>query len=256
MPFDIAIVVAIGIIMTTIFALIAVVSRRRRQAKEDDLRRAASARGWKFESVLENGYRVHRWTGNTDGISWTAESLRHTAGGDKQGKRRHISRWHAAWSPGINGAIVAMGLPKGKEALGAMASAGDGFFARMAQQAAGFAFDKALDVYFGDGPGKEVDAGALHRVDGEVIPGFVVMAADKAEGARILAQGLQRALLDAAADERSAISDDDRPWSLLRPNAISLARMELYRDLTDVDRFTRAGVALTRAFKFGRIAGS
>jgi hypothetical protein len=28
--------------------------------------------------------------------------------------------------------------------------------------------------------------------------------------------------------------------------------MELYRDVAEVERFTRAGVALTHAFKFGR----
>jgi hypothetical protein len=66
-----------------------------------------------------------------------------------------------------------------------------------------------------------------------------------------LAQGLQQTLIDGTSDKASALSDDDRPWVLLRPNAISLARMKRLRDVTEVERFTRAGVTLTRSFRFG-----
>ena len=68
---------------------------------------------------------------------------------------------------------------------------GDGFFAKLAQKAVGFAFDKAIDMYFGDGPGKQVDAGTMHRIDTKT-PGFVVMAADKDEGRRILSAGTRK----------------------------------------------------------------
>jgi hypothetical protein len=252
MNFNVALFVATFLIMTSLFAVVVTVSRRQRQAKDEELRQAASARGWKFEAVTEKGYRVHRWSGTTEGVSWIAEQLRHTAGGNKRSRRRHISRWHAAYRPGINGAIIAMGLPTGKEDLGGTAiGAGDGFFAKMAQKAAGFAFDKAVDVYFGAEAGQQVDAGSMHRIDAEKIPGFILMAADTDEAARVLALGLQQSLIDATRDKASALSDEDRPWVLLRPNAISLARMELYRDVTEVERFTRAGVALTRSFKFG-----
>lgn len=252
MPSNVAVVLAAFIIMTSVFVLIAVTSRRQRQAKEDEMRQAASARGWKFESVLEKGYRVHRWSGSTDGIAWVAESLRHTAGGNKRSRRRHISRWHGTFSPGINGAIAAMGVPKGKEVMGEGIAQGEGFIVRLAQKAAGFAFDKALDMYFGEQAGKEVDAGTMHRVDGQRVPGMIIMAADKDEGTRVLAQGLERALLDGTRDQSSALSDEDRPWILLRPHALSLARMETFRDATELERFTRAGISLTRAFKFGR----
>ena len=60
------------------------------------------------------------------------------------------------------------------------------------------------------------------------IPGFIVMAEDKDEGARILAQGFEQAIVDASNDKASVLSNDDRPWILLRPNGISLARMERY----------------------------
>jgi hypothetical protein len=253
MSFNVAILVATAIIMTSLFGVAILFSRRQRQAKEDEIRQASSARGWKFEIVVDKGYRIHRWRGTTDGVSWVAEQLQHTAGGNNRSRRRHISRWHGSFSPGIAAPILAMGLPKGKESLGGTTIAsGDGFFAKMAQKAAGFAFDKAVDLYFGAEIGNEVDAAAMHRVDGEKIPGFIIMAADKEEGSRMLAQGLDSALLAGTSDKASALSDEDRPWILLRPDSISLARMELYRDVAEVERFTRAGVALTHAFKFGR----
>jgi hypothetical protein len=38
----------------------------------------------------------------------------------------------------------------------------------------------------------------------------------------------------------------------LRPHAVSLARMERYRDVNELEGFVRAGIGLTRAFTFGR----
>jgi hypothetical protein len=251
MSFDLAIILAFFIIIVSIFVVAAIFGGRKQKEKEDEMRRAASARGWQFERKLERGYRVYRWTGTTEGVSWVAESLMLSTGGNKRGRRRHMARWHGHWSPGLNGPIVAMGVPKGKEQLGQTIAEGDGFFAKLAQKAAGFAFDKAIDVYFGDEPGKEVDAGAMRRVDTNT-PGFIVMAADKDEGARFLSQGLEKALVDASNDKGSVLSHEDRPWVLVRPTAISLARMEQFRDSNELDSFVRAGVALTRTSKFGR----
>lgn len=251
MSFEAALILAFFILIGTAVLMGVIIGSRKRAAQEEELKGAASARGWHFGSKLERGYRVHTWTGTTDGISWVAESLTGTAGGKNSERRRHLARWHGAWSPGINGPIVAMGLPKGKEDLSTTIAAGDGLFAKLAQKAVGFAFDKAIDAYFGAGPGKEVDAGAMHRIETKT-PGFVVMAADKDEGARILSQGLEQALIDAANDKASVLSNQDRPWILLRPKAISLARMERIRDINELEGFIRAGVALKHAFKFGR----
>lgn len=248
-----AIIVAGVILVITAIAMIVFVTSRQQQAKEEELRRAATTRGWQFESKLERGYRVHRYTGSSEGVSWVAESLQQAAGSKNRSERhRHIARWHGNWSPGINGAILVMGLPRGKEELGKTIAAGDGFFAKLAQKAVGFALDKVVDVYFGDGPGKEVDAQTMHRIDASKVPGYVVMAADKDEGARILAQGLESALTAAANDKGSVLGGEDRPWILLRPHAISLARMERFRDVSDIEACVRAGVALTRTSKFGR----
>ena len=254
MEFQAAIILAIFILVTTLVVMMVLITSRQRAAKEEEMMREASTRGWKFESTRERGYRVHRWTGTTEGVSWVAESLVHAAGGNNRRRRRHIARWHGNWSPGINSAIVAMGLPKGKEQIETSVAAGDSWAAKLAHKAVGFAFDKAIDMYFGDGPGKEVDAGAMHRIETKT-PGFVVMAADKDEGARVLTQGLEKALVDAANDQASVLSNEQRPWVLLRPKAVSLARMERIREIGELDGFVRAGVALTRAFKFGRQSG-
>ena len=250
MPVQFAIPFAALIVVASLVGVAVFAASRRRAAQEDELRRIASARGWTFESKLEKGYRVHRWSGTTDGISWIAESLRQTSGKNHD-RRRRIARWHGNWSPGINGAIVAMGMPKGKEEFGRTLAEGEGFLAALAKKAAGYAFDKAIDAYFGEAAGKDVDAGAMHRVATKT-PGFVVMTADKDEGARVLQQGLEQALINAGSDKGSVLSNDDRPWILLRPKAISIARMERFRDINEIESFIRAGVALTRTSKFGR----
>ena len=45
---------------------------------------------------------------------------------------------------------------------------------------------------------------------------------------------------------------DDRPWILLRPNGVSIARMEPIREAHDIERIVRAGVDLAGGFTFGR----
>jgi hypothetical protein len=251
MSFEASLFVGFFIIVASIIGISAMVGGRRRAEQVEELKRQASARGWKFDSVLQKGYRIERWSGSTDGIAWTAESAIHVSGGSHGKRRRHIGRWHGAFSPGINAPIAVMGVPKGKEIINTQIAEGDSWIAKMAQKAVGFAFDTAIDVYFGDVIGKEVDAGAMQRVDGQKIPGFIVMAADKDEGARILSQGFEKALVDASNDRASIMANDDRPWILLRPTGISLARMEKLRDIAELDGFVKAGVALTRAFKFG-----
>ena len=250
MPLEAALAIAGAILVGTLIGIIAFTAAKRRAAQEEEMKRAASARGWHFESKTEKGFRIHRWMGTTDGIAWKAESLRQVSGG-KNERRRQIARWQGDWSPGINGAIVCVGLPKGKDALPYSIAEGDGFFAKLAQKAAGFALDKALDNYFGDEAGKQVDAGALHRLDGAT-PGFVVMSLEKTEGARIMRGGLEQALVDAAGDQTSVLSDDKRPWVLLRPSTISLGRMERFGDVNEVEGFMRAGIALTKTSKFHR----
>jgi hypothetical protein len=249
-----AIVIASFIIFTAAFFILARLSKGRTQAKEDDLQKAASLRGWAFGKKNERGYRIYTFSGTTDGIAWEAESAKLLAGGNRRERRRHIARWHGKWSPGVSGPIVGMGVPKGKEVMGTTIAAGDGFFAKMAQKAAGLMFDKAIDVYFGKEIGDQIDAGELRRIETPSVPGFILMAKDVNEGGRILTDGLQQALVDASNDKANVLSEEDRPWVLVRPQGVSLARMEQIRQIDELEQFVKAGVGLTRAFRFGRRA--
>lgn len=251
LSFEASLIVAACILVATLIALVAFVANRRRKAQEEDMKRAASVRGWTFESVMERGFRVHRWSGSTEGVAWNAESLRRVSGGNKHQRRLHIARWHGAWTSGPAAPILCMGLPKGAEVPLFSAAQGDGFFAQMAQKAAGFAFDKAVDVYFGEEIGKKVDGAVMRRVDATRLPGFIVMATDIHEGEHLLARGFERALFDSSNDRNSVLADEHRPWILLRKTGVSLARMERLHDLDELDRFIRAGVALTRVPRFG-----
>ncbi len=253
MPFEAALIVAFLVVFTALFIVIAMFGNRQLRAREEELTQAASTRGWTFEKLREGGYRVYRFRGTTEGIPWQAESAVLTAGSSNKGqRRRHIARWHGEWSPGINAPIVAMGVPKGKEQIGKAIATGDGLFARLAQQAAGFAFDKALDVYFGKEVGDEIDARTLTHIGSAAVPGFIVMAGNVDEANRVLQEGLQKALLDASNDRANVLSEEDRPYVLVRSRGISLARAEQLRNIADVERFVHAGVGLTRAFRFGR----
>ena len=247
-----AIAIATFILGLTAVGMILFVAGRRRQAREDEMRREASMRGWKFDSRSTLNRRIHTWTGTTDGIAWRAEAIRSQSKNDRRHDRQHIARWHGDFSPGVSGPIVLMGVPKGKEVPAFSIAQGEGFIAQLAQKAAGFAFDKAIDVYFGEDLGKEVDAANLHRVNVAGLPGFIVMAADKDEGARILSQGLESALVAAINDKASVFASENRPSILLRPHGLSMARMARFVDVNELDAYVRAGVGLTRAFKFAR----
>ena len=254
MSTEAAILVAVFIITTAFVALMSRFAKGQLQAKEEELRKAASLRGWAFAKKHDRGYRIYTFTGTTDGVAWVAESARLTTGGNRRNQRRHIARWHGTWAPGVSAPIVAMGVPKGKEVMGAQIAGGDGMFARMAQKAAGLMFDKAIDVYFGKEIGDRIDAEQLRRVETAPVPGFIVMATDVAEATRILNEGLQQALVTATADSTNLLSENDRPWVLVRSEGVSLARMEQMRQITELEQFVKAGVGLTRAFRFGRPA--
>src|SRR5688572_2218903 len=101
-------------------------SQGRLQAKEDELRKAASLRGWTFDTKNDRGYRIYTFSGTTDGVAWVAESARLHTGGNRRNQRRHIARWHGKWAPGVSAPIVAMGVPKGKEIMGTTIAQGDG----------------------------------------------------------------------------------------------------------------------------------
>lgn len=249
MSFDTALIVATFILFTTFFFGLVFISSRRRKAQEEELQRAASSRGWKFESVRERGYRIHRWTGTTEGVAWTAESLDLVSGGNKRHRRRQIGRWRGQWATGPEQPILFMGMPKGAEVPAFAVAQGDGAFAQMAAKAAGWAFDKVVDVYFGHDIGEQVDATVMRRVNVN-LPGFIVMATDASDGDRFLAQGFERAIGNASNSTTTLLGDNDRPWILMRKQDLTLARMEKLRTIDEIDAFIQAGVALTRVPRF------
>jgi len=67
------------------FALIARGTRRREAERAEEYRKEASLRGWRMEI---DGRNV-RYSGTTEGIRWTFDTVRHR----KQGEVRYTSRW-------------------------------------------------------------------------------------------------------------------------------------------------------------------
>lgn len=147
--------------------VILVWTRRRLAAREDELRRQASTRGWTFESLTHGVRQVRRWTGTTDGVAWIAESIERSGHQSTRGRQhRPVSRWRTAAGHGPADPIVCIGVPAGSESKDLALVKGDGWLATLAQKAAGFALDKAVDSYFDEDIGREIDAAALRRVDG------------------------------------------------------------------------------------------
>jgi hypothetical protein len=215
------------------------------------MRDEASARGWQFESIVHKGSRIHRWRGTKDGMSWVAESISSAKGGNHPERRGHMSRWHGTFSPGINSPMVLMGMPRGKEVPSFSVAQGDGMLATLAQKAAGFAYAKALSIHFGVEASTEVDASTLHHVTQPPVPGYLPMAADVDEASRVLMDGFARAISVYVSDTTSLLGPDDRPWILVRPRALSLARLDKFHDVRDIERFIHTGIGLAGGFKFG-----
>jgi hypothetical protein len=223
-------------------------ARRKSQQQRDLMRAGSTARGWSCEWQIDGAHDLTRWEGKTDGVPWTAEyrRLRHKRKGQT---RAHNLRW---WADGFgvpNAPVLLMGVPKGKEIPAVTLAQGDGLLASLAQKAAGFAFDKSLDLFFGAEVGQQIDARTLRAVESVVLPGLMVMAADNTAGAFWLNQtGHRSAIETLLRDPSSALSDDvDRPWVLLMGAQVRLARMAPVTKVEDLERLVRAGVALVRA---------
>lgn len=253
MPIESALALAFVIIVASTVAALTLVSSRRRAAQEEELRQAASTRGWRFESAREHGYFVRRWHGTTDGVTWTAESLSSVRRASKsRHRRRRAARWRTAAKLGLATPILCVGVPAGKEAPRFAVAQGDGWLAQLAQKAAGAALDTAVDMYFGEELGRQVDAGALRPLPNVSIPGFMLVAGNRDQAESALAQGLKNALVNATNDRGSVLAETDRPWVLLSQSGAAIGRMQPFATTADVEAFVRAGVALTRAATFGR----
>lgn len=226
-------------------------ARRQREQVQGQLATDAAARGWTFDSGTEGLFDLQRWTGQTEGHRWTAEYRR----GRQRKRSRHTRtrrlRW---WTDGFGGPstpILLIGVPRGKEQPSVQLAEGEGLLATMAQKAAGFALDKALDVHFGEETGRQIDARELRMVEGIALPGFMVMALDANQARFWLDQPAHRqTLLTQVADAASALSNEqDRPWVLLMGRRLALAQPVPVRETADLERLVRAGVALAETFR-------
>lgn len=246
MTSDLAIGLSFALLALTVAVALSRLERARRERREEAFRSEARARGWQFEAADEGAFRVMRWRGITDHVTWTAEYRRRT----RKRNQRHGSPFRFVWWAdtlrGPSSPILFMGVPRGKETPAFRFAQGDGLVARLAQKAAGFSLDLSISMYFGPDAGNQVDAGALKPVEPGAPPGFVVMATDPSEGTRLLLGGWSEAMSAQTRDVQSALSDEQRPWVLLLPRRVSLARMGAIRSAADVERFARAGASLVK----------
>jgi len=244
MTYEASIIVATIVLVATAVFLIANMAAKKLAAQNERLRQQASRRGWTFETERRRGLRVRRWRGTQDGVAWMAESLERPGGHNRRPIRR--SHWRTAPGRGPAAPIVCMGVPKGNENPSTKAAQGDSMFAHLAVKIAGFALDGAIDSHFGDDVGRDVDAAALKPVPNTAIPGFIVMASDTESASRVLFLGLTNALTAGSADPMSVFGTDNRPWVLLWKDGVSIGQIKAFTTTEEVDRFARAGSALTR----------
>ena len=244
MTFEASIILSTIVLVATAVFLIANMAAKKRAAQNEELKQQASMRGWTFETERRHGFRVRRWRGTQDGVAWLAESWERPGGHNRRPIRR--SHWRTTPGRGPTAPIVCMGVPKGKENPSTKVAQSDSMFAHLAVKIAGFALDGAIDSYFGDDVGREVDATALKRVSSTTIPGFIVMAADIESAARVLFLGLSNALTGGAADPMSVLGADNRPWVLLWKDGVSIGQMKAFTTTEEVHRFARTGAALAR----------
>ena len=243
MPFEVALTIA-GVVLVVTFVVIASMMAGRRAAAQDDERKhQASMRGWAYESAREKGYRVHRWKGVTDGVEWTAES-RYKPGGHGHAPVKR-TRWLASSVRGPEKPVLCVGAKAGTITSTLSLGDGDGMIANLARKAATFAFDKAVDAYFGEEVGGGIDAKQLKPVPGAAVAGYTIMAADTDEASRILFQGLTNAL---SASPTAAVKTDEGkgPWVLLWKGGVAVGRAELVEAAADIEGMARLGSSVAR----------
>jgi hypothetical protein len=242
MTVEAALIISGVILIVTVVVIGAVVANRRRAARDEEMTRQAKMRGWSFEVLKEGGYDIQRWKGNTNGVEWVAESR------FMRGRRSHGSvraaTWRATSARGPEAPILCLSMASGQQAHMVKMAQGDGLLANLAKKAAGYAFDKVLDLYFGETIGNEVDASVLKPVPGTPPQGFMVMAQDVDAAARILFQGLSRAL--AAEPQGEDAGMHKNTWVLLWKNGVALGQSSMIDSIEEIDRLSRLGFAIAR----------
>ena len=243
MPFEVALTIAGVVLVATFIVVVSVVAARRAAAVDEERKHQASMRGWSYESAREKGYTVHRWKGATDGVEWSAES-RYKPGGHGHAPVKR-TRWLAADARGPERPILCVGAKAGAVTATLTLGDGDGMIANLARKAATFAFDKAVDSYFGEEIAGGVDAKQLKPVPGTTVPGYTIMAADTDEAARILFQGLTKAL--SASPPPAVKSEEGKgPWVLLWKGGVAVGKAEVLDSTDELEWMARLGSSVAR----------
>ena len=212
------------------------------QQREDSMRTAALAQGWNFDSQDSGPMAVMRWQGTTEGTRWTLEYRRSRSTRRTRHAHTHRAVWWADTFRGPTSPVLFIGVQAGQENPFMKLQGSEGTLATMAQKAAGFALDKALDVHFGEEAGRQVDARLLKPVQAAGLTGFMVMAVDVPQAMWMLGEGWSK-LLDALATEVPG-QGNDRPWVLVLPRRVLLARSTPIRTEDDVRSMVREGLSL------------
>jgi hypothetical protein len=217
-----------------------------RRQREDALRTAAALHGWTFESQDSGPWPLMRWQGTHEGTRWTLEYRRSRRTKHTRHGRAHRVVWWADTFRGPSAPVVFLGVPAGQENPFLKLAQSEGMLATMAQKAAGFALDQALDARFGEEAGQQVDAKLLRPVEDAHLPGFMVMAVDVPHAKWMLDDGWSKSMA-ALALEPGATGATERPWVMVLPRRVLLARSTPIRTPEDVQAMVREGMVLVTA---------
>ena len=215
----------------------------------DTLAPDAATRGWTVAVEQRGHVRVIRWSGVTDGIRWSAESLAGTRGSGSNRTRTSVTRWQTRDFHGTTGAILLMGVPDGAE-LPKAQQLGEGFLADLAMKAVTFALDKGIDGYFGTEIGGVIDARTLQRVESVEthLDGYAVMAEQASDASRLIDQRVGDAVRATTAGDADAASR--RPWFVIWKGGVAAARMEAASAASELEPLIRAGTAVAKAVRW------
>ncbi len=228
--------------------VVVVLVRRRgqhHQHREDSMRAAALAQGWSFDSQDSGPMAVTRWQGTTEGTRWTLEYRRSRSTRRTRHAHTHRAVWWADTFRGPTSPVLFIGVEAGQENPFMKLEGSVGMLATMAQKAAGFALDKALDAHFGEEAGRQVDARLLKPLEAAGLQGFLVMAVDVPQAVWMLGDGWQKPLQTLA--QTSGGNAADRPWVLVLPRRVYMARAAPVRTEQDAQAMVNEGLALMAA---------
>lgn len=208
----------------------------------ENLAKSATAHGWHFEHSAKIGQVHRKWSGDTDGVSWTASHTGLTNNSADQVHWNHTFRWRAALENGPSSTIILVHERSKLDGVDEKLQELPGFLRGLAS----LAIDKVASVYFGP-EAEDVDLSSWQVVEGHKIPAMRVMA--PTAGAQALS--LSRLVAPAVIRESAALAGGSKPpVILITHDAVHLATTSSVSD-EDFERAVRLGVGIARALNPG-----